>query len=121
MIQRPVFVAAPPRSGGTSLFRSLARAPGVFSAPRGGVMDGIFELEPENREWDSNRLTTADVEPRAVEELRGRLKGALTDSAGNRPGLDASGLRWVDGQPRNALRVPFLAAGGPGAPVGYIP
>ncbi|HEY1237970.1 MAG TPA: TIGR03032 family protein [Solirubrobacterales bacterium] len=119
MIERPVFIAAPPRSGGTALFRSLARAPGIFSA-NGAILDGIFELEPENREWDSNRLTGADVEPRSVEELRGRLKGGLSDSAGNRPGLDASGLRWVDGQPRNALRVPFLAAVAPDSQFVYI-
>ena len=119
MIVRPVFIVTPPRSGGTALFRSLARAPGVFSA-QAPVFDGIFELEPENREWDSNRLTGADVEARAVEELRGRLKGALTDTAGNRPGLDAWGLRWVDGQPRNALRVPFLAAVTPDSQFVYI-
>jgi uncharacterized protein (TIGR03032 family) len=119
VIERPVFIVAPPRSGGTALFRSLARAPGVFSA-RGAILDGIFELEPENREWDSNRLTRADVEPRAVEELRGRLKAGLTDSVGNRPGLDASGLRWVDGQPRNALRAPFLAAVAPDSQFVYI-
>jgi uncharacterized protein (TIGR03032 family) len=101
------------------LFRSLARAPGIFSANR-AILDGIFELEPENREWDSNRLTGADVEPRSVEELRGRLKAGLTDSAGNRPGLDASGLRWVEGQPRNALRVPFLAAVAPDSQFVYI-
>ena len=119
MIERPVFIVSPPRSGGTALFRSLARAPGVFSA-QAPVLDGIFELEPENREWDSNRLTGADVEARAVEELRGRLKGMLTDTDGNRPGLDAAGLRWVDGQPRNALRVPFLAAVTPDSQFVYI-
>jgi uncharacterized protein (TIGR03032 family) len=94
-------------------------APGVFSASV-PILDGIFELEPENREWDSNRLTAADIQPRSVEDLRGRLKGALVDSAGNRPGLDASGLRWVDGQPRNALRVPFLAGVAPDAQFVYI-
>ena len=119
MIERPVFIVAPPRSGGSALFRSLARAPDVFSA-QGPVLDGIFELEPENRGWDSNRLTTGDVEARAVEELRGRLKGALADGAGNRPGIDASGLRWVDGQPRNGLRVPFLAAVAPDSQFVYI-
>jgi uncharacterized protein (TIGR03032 family) len=120
MITRPVFVVAPPRSGGTALFRSLARAPGIFSAPGGGILEGIFELEPENREWESNRLTAADIQPRPVEELRGRLKAGLVDSEGNRPGLDASGLRWVDGQPRNALRVPFLAGVAPDAQFVYI-
>jgi hypothetical protein len=119
VIVRPVFIVAPPRSGGTALFRSLALAPGVFSA-QGPVLDGIFELEPENREWDSNRLTAGDLEARAVEELRGRLKGSLSDSARNRPGIDASGLRWVDGQARNGLRVPFLAAVAPDSQFVYI-
>ena len=119
MIERPIFVVAPPRSGGTALFRSLARAPGVFSASV-PILDGIFELQPENREWDSNRLTAADVQPRVVEDLRGRLKGGLVDSSGNRPGIDATGLRWVDGQPRNALRVPFLAAVAPDSQFVYI-
>ena len=121
MIERPVFIVAPPRSGGTALFRSLARAPGVFHARDGSaVLDGIFELEPENRDWDSNRLTAADIEPRAVEDLRGRLKATLIDSSGNRPGIDASGLRWVDGQARHVLRVPFLAAVAPDAQFIYI-
>jgi uncharacterized protein (TIGR03032 family) len=101
------------------LYRSLARAPGVFSAST-PILDGIFELRPENREWDGNRLTAADIQPRAVEDLRGSLKGGLADSSGNRPGIDATGLRWVDGQPRNALRVPFLAAIAPDAQFVYI-
>src|SRR3954453_13460110 len=119
VIERPVFVVAPPRSGATALFRSLARAPGVFSASV-PILDGIFELQPENREWDSNRLTAADIQPRAVEDLRGHLKGGLVDSGGNRPGIDASGLRWVEGEPRNALRVPFLASVAPDAQFVYI-
>ncbi len=110
---------APPRSGGTALFRSLARAPGVFSASM-PILDGIFELMPENREWDSNRLTAADIQPRAIEDLRGALKGNLVDRSGNRPGIDASGLRWVDGQPRSALRVPFLAGVAPDSQFIYI-
>jgi uncharacterized protein (TIGR03032 family) len=120
VIERPVFVVAPPRSGGTALFRSLARAPGIFSVAGAGILEGVFELDPQNRDWDSNRLTAADIEPRAVEEVRGRLKGGLTDSSGNHPGIDASGLRWVDGQPRNALRVPFLAAIAPDAQFVYV-
>ncbi len=94
----------------------------MFSAagPGAGVLEGIFELEPENREWESNRLTASDIEPRSVEELRSRLKAALVDSEGNRPGIDATGLRWVDGQPRHALRVPFLAAVAPDSQFVYI-
>ena len=92
----------------------------MFSADGPGVLESIFELDPQNRDWESNRLTRADVEPRAIEELRGLLKGTLVDSAGNRPGIDASGLRWVDGQPRNALRVPFLASIAPDSQFVYI-
>ncbi|HEX5821651.1 MAG TPA: hypothetical protein VFY30_07780 [Solirubrobacterales bacterium] len=80
MIERPVFVIAPPRSGGTALFRSLARAPGVFSASM-PILDGIFELMPENREWDSNRLTAADIQPRAIEDLRGALSSSRKTAA----------------------------------------
>jgi uncharacterized protein (TIGR03032 family) len=122
MIERPVFIVAPPRSGGLALLRALARSPGAFSADSGGPgpLEGIFELDPANREWDSNRLTAADAQPRAVEEIRGRLKATLTDPQGNRPGLDASGIRWVDGTPRNALRVPFLNAIAPDAAFVFI-
>ena len=122
MIERPVFIVAPPRSGGLALLQALARAPGAFSADGAGAgpLEGIFELDPANREWDSNRLTAADAQPRAVEEVRGRLKASLTDRQGNRPGLDASGIRWVDGTPRNALRVPFLNAIAPDAAFVFI-
>ena len=122
MIKRPIFIVAPPRSGGLALLRALSRAPEAFSADASGPgpLEGIFELDPENREWDSNRLTAADAQPRAVEEIRGRLKATLTDHEGNRPGLDASGIRWVDGTPRNALRIPFLNAIAPDAAFVFI-
>src|SRR5262249_53180916 len=118
VIERPVFIVAPPRSGGTALFRSLARAPGMFSAP--GALLEVFELIPENREWDSDPLPPTDLQPRVVEEIRGRLKGNPTDSAGNRPGIDATGVRWVDGVPKDALRVPFLAAIAPDSQFVYV-
>jgi uncharacterized protein (TIGR03032 family) len=108
MLERPVFIVAPPRSGTAELLASLSRSPGVYAARGVPVLEEVFELEPGNRDWDSNRLTAADVQPRPVEEIRGRLKATLTDRDGNRPGIDATALRWVDGTPRNALRLPFL-------------
>src|SRR5688572_5882728 len=103
MIERPVFIVAPPRCGGIALLGALSRAPEAFSADGAGAgpLEGVFELDPANREWDGNRLTAADAQPRAVEEIRSRLKVSLTNRQGNRPGLDASGIRWVDGTPRN--------------------
>lgn len=123
MVERPVFIVAPPRAGQAALLGSLARAPGMFRTavndPR-GVLDSIFELDPQNREWDSNRLTAADAQPRAIEEVRGRLKATLVDKDGDRPGIDASGVRWLDAHPGAALRVPFLRAICPDAFFVYI-
>jgi uncharacterized protein (TIGR03032 family) len=121
VIERPIFVVAPPRSGGLPLLLGLSRAPGVFTAAGGTpLLDSIFELDPANRDWADHRLTAADAQPRVVTELRGALKGSLVDRDGNRPGLDATGLRWLDGTPRNALRVPFLRAIAPDATFIYV-
>jgi uncharacterized protein (TIGR03032 family) len=122
MIERPVFVVAPPRSGVAAVRASLARAPGTFTAAADGrgVIESVHELDPANRDWDGNRLTAADSQPGVLEELRANLKASLVDRDGNRPGLDATGLRWVDGALRNALRVPFLNAICPDAYFVYV-
>ena len=66
MIERPVFIVAPPRSGAAALLRLAGRAPRRLHGRRGRhrVFDEIYELDPANRDWDSNRLTAADAEPR---------------------------------------------------------
>jgi uncharacterized protein (TIGR03032 family) len=110
-----VFIVAPPRSGASVLLNCLRQAPGVYTAGAPGVLEPVFELKPENRNWDSNRLTAADVEARSTEEIRQNLKAMLVDRHGKRPGIDPSGIRWVDAAPRNALRVPFLNAIAPDA------
>jgi uncharacterized protein (TIGR03032 family) len=115
MIERPVFIVAPPHSGAGILLQGLRRAPGVFTTDGPGVLEPVFELKPENRDWDSDRLTAADVEPRSIEEIRQNLKATLVDREGRRPGIDPSGIRWVDAAPRNSLRVPFLHAIAPDA------
>jgi uncharacterized protein (TIGR03032 family) len=110
-----VFIVSPPLSGATVLLNGLREAPGVFTAQPPGIFEPVFELRPENRSWDSNRLTAADVEPRSVEEIRQNLKAMLVDSGGKPPGIDATGIRWADAAARNALRVPFLKAIAPDA------
>jgi uncharacterized protein (TIGR03032 family) len=115
VIERPVFIVAPPESGAGILLSGLRRASGAFTAEAPGVLEPVFELRPENRDWDSNRLTADDVEPRAVEEIRQNLKALLVDRRGRRLGIDPAGVRWVDAAPRNALRVPFLRAIAPDA------
>jgi hypothetical protein len=58
VIERPVFIVAPPRSGGTALFRSLARAPGIFSAA-GGV------LAEEGSDAATNSFVLPEAQPAA--------------------------------------------------------
>ena len=122
MIERPVFIVAPPRSGAELVVRSLRRAEGVWTPGKEGpgILDELPALSPEERGWDSNRLTPADVTPEVVRDLREHLKVGLTDREGRRPGLDATGIRWLDGAPRNALRVPFLNAVAPDAMFAYL-
>ena len=122
MIERPVFVVAPPCSGAELIVRSLRRAEGVWTPGKGGpgLVDEVSELAPAERGWESNRLTPAEVTPLVVREITERLKAGLTDREGRRPGLDATGIRWVDGAPRNALRVPFLNAIAPDAFFVYL-
>ena len=122
MIDRPVLIVGPPRSGAAALLASFARAPEVFTTGNDArrVFESIYELDPANRDWDGDRLTAADAQPRVVEELRDNLKASLRDRDGTRPGLDAAGLRWVDALPRNALQVPFLAAICPDAYFVYV-
>ncbi len=122
MIQRPVFIVAPPCSGAELLVRSLRRAEGVWTPGKEGpgILDEVPALAPSERDWESNRLTPADVSPEVIRDLTERLKVSLTDREGRRPGLDATGIRWLDGAPRNALRVPFLNAIAPDALFIYI-
>jgi uncharacterized protein (TIGR03032 family) len=115
VIERPVFIVAPPGSGAATLLNGLRRAPGAFTAEPPGVLEPVFELKPQNRDWDSNRLTADDVEPRSIEEIRQNLKAMLVDRRERRPGIDPSGIRWVDAAPQNALRIPFLYAIAPDA------
>ena len=53
MIERPIFIVAPPRSGGLpSAAGALPRSPGIFTAAGGSAgLDNIYELDPANREW----------------------------------------------------------------------
>ena len=75
-----------PRAGAVPL---IARAPGLFSASA-PVLDAIFELQPENREWDSNRLTRCGhPAARRRGSPRAASRAPSVDSAGNRPGIDA--------------------------------
>jgi sulfotransferase family protein len=109
VIERPVIIAALPRTGSTMLFDALAQSPVAFTI--GGeshtVIEGIPCLQPANRGYHSNRLTANDATPDVIRELHRRFVVRLR----NRDGRRAVGnVRLIEKTPKNALRVPFLDA-----------
>lgn len=115
LFDRPVFIVAAPRSGSTMLFELLARSPDVWTV--GGESHQFFEnvpaLNPANRGYESNALTAADSTPENVAALCEAFAAQLRDRDGN-TGRPAS-VRFLEKTPKNALRIPFLAAAFPDA------
>ena len=118
---RPVFIVASPRSGSSLLFETLAKAPGLFTlgGESHGVLEGIPELTPAAHGWASNRLTAAEATPAVVERLQAALLARLKDREGGAPAAGTA-LRMLEKTPKNALRIPFLAAAFPDALFIYL-
>jgi Sulfotransferase family/Aspartyl/Asparaginyl beta-hydroxylase len=109
VFDRPVFIVSPPRSGSTMLFETLARAPGVFTIGDEShqLIEGVPQLSPESRGFESNRLLAADASPAMAETLRRRFYEALRDRQSQRP-PPGQPVRMLEKTPKNSLRVPFL-------------
>ncbi|MFO1280883.1 MAG: TIGR03032 family protein [Burkholderiales bacterium] len=119
---RPIVIAAAPRSGSSMLFEALARSPGVYTV--GGEshreIESIAALRPDARGYDSNRLTAADATLAIADEVRARFAAALRDRDARRPDAAAPSVRLLEKTPKNALRLPFLDAVFPDACVVYL-
>ncbi len=120
VFDRPIFIVSPPRSGSTLLFETLSNAPGLATV--GGeshsLMEQVHAINPAARGWDSNRLTAADADPATVDALRMRFRAALR--ARDRSPVTALPARMLEKTPKNALRIPFLAAAFPEAQFIYL-
>jgi uncharacterized protein (TIGR03032 family) len=119
---RPIFIVSPPRSGSSLLFETLAQSPSVWTVggESHGVIEGIPPLQPAARGWGSNRLTAEDARPAVVERLTDAFFLNLRDRDGKRPAAGAEDLRLLEKTPKNALRIPFLAAAFPDALFVYL-
>ena len=112
---RPIFVVAPPRSGSTMLFETLAENRELWTVGDEShqIIEGIAGLHPAARGYESNRLTVADATPEAAAALRrgfaAQLRGA-TGVAWRNVTDPLAPLRFLEKTPKNALRIPFLAA-----------
>lgn len=120
-LDRPVFIISSPRSGSTMLFEALMRARESFTI--GGESHQLIEafpaLTPAAHNWESNRLTEADVDDDIVERLSGSFVRRLHDREG-RPVRPGSVVRMIEKTPKNSLRIPFLAAAYPDAKFVYL-
>ena len=115
----PVFIVCPPRSGSSLLFETLQRSPSL--ATIGGesheVIEGIAALAPANHDWSSNRLDADDATDGVVAHLKERFAIRLRD----RDGHEVHGpWRLLEKTPKNALRIPFLAAAFPDVKFVYL-
>lgn len=110
LFDRPVFIVSPPRSGSTMLFETLARAPRLFTIGDEShqLIEGVPQLNPEARGFESNRLLAEDATPAMAETLRRRFFEALRDREGRPPPMGQP-VRMLEKTPKNSLRVPFLA------------
>jgi len=117
---RPIFIVSSPRSGSTLLFETLRRAPGLASI--GGeshrLMEMIPAVSPASHGWESNRLAAADATHDVARLLRERFAEALMDRDG--APVAAWPARMLEKTPKNALRIPFLAAAFPEAHFVYL-
>ena len=120
LFDRPVFIVSPPRSGSTLLFETLSTSPDL--ATIGGESHLLIESDPQltpaARDWSSNRLTAEDAHGPAGAMLRDRFHGGLRDRQGGRP--RPGPVRMLEKTPKNALRIPFLAAAFPEARFIYL-
>ncbi|MEH6586933.1 MAG: sulfotransferase [Halioglobus sp.] len=121
-LSRPVFILAPPRSGSTLLFETLAHSSSLYSL--GDEGHGIIEqhraLTPQPFSEQSNRLTGADLTEALAEQIRADFIGNITDSDGRGPTPAANQLRLLEKTPKNILRIPFLLALFPDAMFIYL-
>lgn len=107
VVERPVFIVSPPRSGSSLLFETLAQSPGVYTigGESHGLIEGIPALDTVARGYESNRLEADDATPLVAEQLRARFRAAAFDRDRQRPG---DIFRLLEKTPKNALRIPFL-------------
>lgn len=120
-LDRPVFIISSPRSGSTMLFEALMRARESYTI--GGESHQLIEafpaLAPASHDWESNRLTDADITPEIVEKLSGSFVRRLKNREGE-PVKPGSVVRMIEKTPKNSLRIPFLAAAYPDAKFVYL-
>lgn len=114
---RPVFIVAAPRSGSTLLFETLAANEALWTIGGEGHehVEHIAPLDPQNRDFESNRLTAADATGETAALLRAAYAAGLRmmDGTTRYAAMGSArppAVRLLEKTPKNALRIPFLKA-----------
>lgn len=108
-LSQPVFIIGAPRSGTSLLYAILRKSSSLKHWP--GEAHEIWEADyhPALRDWESNRLTSEDIN----DEAAARIRRAFFLVTGRKH-------RLLDKTPRNALRVSFVNALFPDARFIYL-
>jgi hypothetical protein len=111
VLDRPVFILAPPRSGSTLLFETLCQSSQIWSlGDEGhGIIERHRELRPRPFSTDSNRLLASQCTPLLAEEIIDDFRQLIRDREGRSlAGAGEETVRLLEKTPKNILRIPFL-------------
>lgn len=114
---QPLIIVSAPRAGSTLLFETLAHFPDLWTIGEESheIIEAIPALHPAAQGYASNRLTAADATSQVTALLHDRFARQLQDRQG-RSWIDLpeaerpTSVRLLEKTPKNALRIPFLAA-----------
>ena len=123
VLDSPVFILAPPRSGSTLLFETLNRAPGVWSlGDEGhGIIERHRQLSPRPFSADSNRLLASQCTATLADTIRDDFRRLVRDGKGRSLAqLGVNSARLLEKTPKNILRIPFLLSLFPDARFIYL-
>ncbi len=103
----PIFIVAPPGSGGDLLAAGLTTAPGVLSSNQIDLTT-IGAKEPVAPPPAGRRLAREDATPESIEAIRDWTDRQIEESARNPSARMLESLRVLGALPRYSLRVGFL-------------
>lgn len=116
-LAHPLIIVSAPRAGSTLLFETLAHFPDLWTIGEESheIIEGIPSLHPAAHGYTSNRLAAADATPAVTALLHDRFARQLQDRQGRQlidlpVAEQPSQVRLLEKTPKNALRIPFLAA-----------
>lgn len=113
--RKPIFIVAAPRSGSTMLFEALQKNKDLWTIGDESQreVESIPVLHPENRGYESNRLSADDYTPQIGALLMDAFMGRLQNAAGSTyqqtpEEFQPTAIRFLEKTPKNSLRIPFF-------------